>query len=131
MRPTPLHPSASPLPRDAGGIFSGIVIAVLILAAFAFLYPQVRERLPETLRYERSSSAQSSSQLSPSEFDEVDSYFTPDRLGSFAGEPATKTNASVEGVDLECWYYGVAGARGAYQICFENGKLSTKARFGQ
>ena len=108
------------------------MLAVLLLAAFAFLYPQVRDRLPETLRYERSSSsAQSSSQLSPSEFDQIDSYFTPDRLGSFAGEPATKTDASVEGVDLECWYYGVAGARGAYQICFENGKLSTKSRFGQ
>jgi hypothetical protein len=36
----------------------------------------------------------------------------------------------VEGVQLECWYYGVAGARGAYQICFENGRLSTKSRFG-
>jgi hypothetical protein len=107
------------------------VLAVLILAAFAFLYPQVRGRLPETLRYERSSAAQSTSQLSSAEFDQVDSTFTPPRLGGFAGEPATKTQASVEGVDLECWYYGVAGARGAYQICFENGKLSTKARFGQ
>lgn len=107
------------------------MLAVLALAAFALLYPKVRDRLPETLRYERSSATQSSSQLSPSEFDQIDSYFTPDRLGSFAGEPSTKTEASVEGVDLECWYYGVAGARGAYQICFENGKLSTKARFGQ
>lgn len=106
------------------------MLAVLALAAFALLYPKVRDSLPETLRYERSAT-QSSSQLSPSEFDQIDSYFTPDRLGSFAGEPATKTSASVEGVDLECWYYGVAGARGAYQICFENGKLSTKARFGQ
>ena len=107
------------------------MLAVLVLAAFAFLYPQVRDRLPETLRYERSSAAQSTSQLSSAEFDQVDSTFTPARLGGFAGEPATKTTASVEGVDLECWYYGVAGARGAYQICFENGSLSTKARFGQ
>ena len=41
MRPMPPHPSASPLPRDAGGILSGIVIAVLILAAVgigAFYY---------------------------------------------------------------------------------------------
>ena len=108
-----------------------LVLAAVVLGAFVFLYPQVRDRLPETLRYESSSAAQSSSQLSPSEFDQIDSYFTPDRLGSFAGEPATKTDASVEGVDLECWYYGVAGERGAYQICFENGKLSTKVRFGQ
>jgi hypothetical protein len=108
-----------------------VVLAALVLAAFVFLYPHVRDRLPETLRYEPSSATQSSSQLSPSEFDQIDSYFTPARLGSFAGEPATRTDASVEGVDLECWYYGVAGERGAYQICFENGKLSTKVRFGQ
>ena len=107
------------------------MLAVLALAAFALLYPRVRDRLPETLRYESSSAVQSSSQLSPSEYAQIDSYFTPDRLGSFAGEPTTKTEASVEGVVLECWYYAVAGARGAYQICFENGKLSTKARFGQ
>ena len=107
------------------------MLAAVVLAAFVFLYPQVRDRLPETLRYERSSATQSSSQLSSSEFAQIDSSFTPDRLGSFAGEPSEKTDASVEGVDLECWYYGVAGARGAYQICFENGKLSTKARFGQ
>jgi len=79
------------------------VLAAVVLGAFVFLYPQVRDRLPETLRYESSSAAQSSSQLSPSEFDQIDSYFTPDRLGSFAGEPATKTSASVEGVALECW----------------------------
>jgi len=107
------------------------VLAVVALAAFALLYPQVRDRLPETLRYERSSATQSSSQLSMSEFAEIDSSYTPERLGSSAGEPAEKTDASVEGVDLECWYYGIAGARGAYQICFENGRLSTKSRFGQ
>jgi hypothetical protein len=41
MRPTSLHPSASPLPRDAGGVMSGILVAVLILAAVgigAFYY---------------------------------------------------------------------------------------------
>ncbi len=41
MRPTALHPSASPLPRDAGGVLSGILVAVLILAAVgigAFYY---------------------------------------------------------------------------------------------
>jgi len=41
MRPTSLHPSASPLSRDAGGVMSGILVAVLILAAVgigAFYY---------------------------------------------------------------------------------------------
>ncbi len=38
MRPTPLHPtylSPSSLPRDAGGAMSGVIVAVLILAAVA------------------------------------------------------------------------------------------------
>ena len=40
MRPTPA-PSASPLPRDAGGALSGVLIAILILAVVgigAFYY---------------------------------------------------------------------------------------------
>jgi hypothetical protein len=102
------------------------------LAAFLLVYPVVRERLPQAMHYERSSSVgQSPSQLSSEEFAQIDSSFTPEKLGGFAGKPAAKTDASVEGVDLECWYYGVAGARGAYQICFENGRLSAKSRFGQ
>jgi hypothetical protein len=110
-----------------------LLLAALAFAGFVLVYPQVRDRLPHSLNYHRSSSsaAQSSSQLSTEEYGQIDSTFSPARLGSFAGEPATKTNASVEGVQLECWYYGVAGARGAYQICFENGHLSTKSRFGQ
>ena len=41
MRTLPLHPSTCPLPRDAGGALSGILVAVLILAAVgigAFYY---------------------------------------------------------------------------------------------
>jgi hypothetical protein len=41
MRPTPSHPSVTPLPRDAGGVVSGVLIAVLILAVIgigAFYY---------------------------------------------------------------------------------------------
>jgi hypothetical protein len=113
-----------------------LLLAALGFAVFVLVYPQVRDRLPHSLTYHRSASsaaaaAQSSSQLSTEEYGQIDSSFSPERLGSFAGEPATKTKASVEGVQLECWYYGVAGARGAYQICFENGHLSTKSRFGQ
>jgi hypothetical protein len=106
-----------------------LLLAALAFAGFVLVYPQVRERLPQALSYERSSSAQSASQLSSEEFAQIDSAYTSERLGSFAGKPTTKTKASVEGVQLECWYYGIAGARGAYQICFKNGRLSAKARF--
>ncbi len=110
-----------------------ILLAALALGAFLVVYPLVRERLPDALSYESSAApvGQSASQLSSEEFADIDSSFTPDSLGSFAGEPTTKTKASVEGVRLECWYYGIAGGRGAYQICFENGRLSTKTRFDQ
>lgn len=90
----------------------------------------MRDRLPHALNYQSSPATQSSSQLSTEEYGLIDSTFTPEKLGGFAGEPAEETKASVEGVQLECWYYGVAGARGAYQICFQNGRLSTKSRFG-
>lgn len=110
-----------------------ILLAALALGAFVLVYPAARERLPSAMHLVRNpepSAAQSASQLSSEEYAQVDAAFTPERLRSFAGEPASKTKASVEGVRLECWYYGVAGARGAYQICFENGRLSAKARFG-
>ena len=62
------------------------MLAALVLAAFVFLYPQVRDRLPETLRYERSSAAQSSSQLSPSEFDQIDSNDDAARLAAMVDQ---------------------------------------------
>jgi hypothetical protein len=110
-----------------------ILLAAVAFAAFVLAYPAIRDRLPDRVSYaDRSASAadQSASQLSSEEFAAVDSSFTPDRLRAFAGDPAKKTKASVEGFALECWYYGIAGARGAYQICFENGRLSTKLRYG-
>ena len=109
-----------------------ILLAAIAFTAFVLVYPAVRDRLPSSVDLVGSrtpAAAQAASQLSTEEFARVDSGFTPARLRSFAGEPAKKTQASVEGVQLECWYYGVAGARGAYQICFQNGRLSTKARF--
>jgi hypothetical protein len=120
----------SGIPTSVTAATKPLLLAALAFAAFVLVYPQVRDRLPQALSYERSPAVQSASQLSSEEFAEIDSSFTPEKLGGFAGKPATKTNASVEGVDLECWYYGVAGARGAYQICFENGRLSAKSRFG-
>jgi hypothetical protein len=111
-----------------------LLLAALALATFVFVYPLVRDRLPQAMDFvenRRSEVTESASQLSSEEFAHVEATFTPDRLRSFAGEPASMTKASVEGVRLECWYYGIAGAQGAYQICFENGRLSTKARFAR
>jgi hypothetical protein len=109
-----------------------ILLATAAVAAFVLLYPAAREQLPNAMHLVRNHTAparQSASQLSAEEFAHVSADFTPGQLRSFAGEPAEKTKASVEGIELECWYYGVGGARGAFQICFQNGRLSAKARF--
>jgi hypothetical protein len=108
-----------------------IVLAGVAFATFVLLYPQIRDRLPQAMNFtdNRTHAGESASQLSSTEFEQIESGFTPDRLSAFAGEPAAKTKASVEGVTLECWYYGIAGARGTYQICFENDRLSAKLRF--
>jgi hypothetical protein len=107
-----------------------LLLAAAALAAFLVLYPAARGRLPSIHQLgQRTGSTESASQLSPEEFAAVSTGFTPAHLRSFAGDPAEKTDASVEGIDLECWYYGIAGARGAFQVCFENGRFSTKTRF--
>jgi hypothetical protein len=111
-----------------------IVLAAVAVAAFILVYPLVRDRLPQALDYSSNggpAAAESASQLSSGEFEQIEPGFTPDRLRAFAGEPAAKTNASVEGVTLECWYYGIAGAQGTYQVCFENERLSAKLRFSR
>ncbi len=113
-----------------------LLLAALALGLIAFGAPLLLERAPDLrgaiqLAGKREQAgSQSAAQLSTVEFEQIGSGFTPGKLRSFAGEPATKSSAKVEGVALECWYYGVAGARGAYQICFEDGKLSTKVRYG-
>ena len=118
---------------DVATITKPLLLLAAALAAFVLVSPAARAHFPSfNLVGNRTAAAsQSASELSEEEFGQVNSSFTPGRLRSFAGEPAEKTDASVEGVDLECWYYGIAGARGAFQICFENGRLSTKARFGR
>jgi hypothetical protein len=117
---------------DVATITKPLLLLAAALAAFVLVSPAARAHFPsfDLLGNRTSPVSQSASQLSAEEFAQVNSSFTPSRLRAFAGAPAEKTDASVEGVNLECWYYGIAGARGAFQICFENGRLSTKARFG-
>jgi hypothetical protein len=110
-----------------------LLLAAAGLVSFALLFPAAREHFPSLhLLGERTAPApESASQLSSEEFAAVGIGFTPTRLRAFAGDPAKETDASVEGVDLQCWYYGIAGGRGAFQICFETGRFSTKTRFSR
>ena len=72
---------------------------------------------------------QSGSQISGTEFLSVPRGTPAARARGLLGEPEHTSTASVEGVRIECWTYGVAGATGAFQLCFANGLLSSRFRY--
>lgn len=72
---------------------------------------------------------QSASQISTGEFASAHGGMRRDALRALAGEPEQRTTARVEGLELECWYYGVVGETGTYQFCFVDGRLSSKRRY--
>jgi hypothetical protein len=112
-----------------------LLLAAVAFAAFVLVYPTVRERLPSlhVLGNPTTGSgvSQSAAQVSPGEFEQIEAGISPAGTRATVGEPASKSETTVEGLRLECWYYGVAGATGAYQLCFKNGHLATKLRFGR
>jgi len=112
-----------------------LLLAAAALAAFVLVYPTARERIPSlhVLGNPTTGSgvSQSAAQISPGEFELIEAGRSPAALRASVGEPASKSETTVEGLRLECWYYGVAGSTGAYQLCFKNGRLATKLRFGR
>jgi hypothetical protein len=112
-----------------------LLLAAAALAAFVLVYPAARERIPSlhVLGNHTTGSrvSQSAAQISPGEFEQIEVGISPAGIRATMGEPASKSETTVEGLRLECWYYGVAGATGAYQLCFKNGRLATKLRFGR
>jgi hypothetical protein len=116
-----------------------LLLAAAALAAFVLVYPAARERIPSlhvlgnptTGAGVAQSAAQSAAQISPGEFEQIEAGISPAGIRATVGEPASKSETTVEGLRLECWYYGVAGSTGAYQLCFKNGRLATKLRFGR
>lgn len=115
-------------------LLAGVLLGLVAFGAPAIVgggAPDIRGALDFVASGARDGGAQSASQISSGEFAQVDSGFTLDRLRALAGEPASRSAAEVEGVELECWYYGIVGATGAYQFCFANGKLRAKLRYGR
>ena len=112
-----------------------VVVAVLLVLGLGALAPtltshasSLRDSLPE-LSDTASGREQGQAQISPEEFGVAEYGTRKTVVRARVGEPERTTSADVEGVSLECWYYGVAGATGAYQLCFVEGRLSSKARF--
>jgi hypothetical protein len=113
------------------------VVALVVAAAFAFGGSALLERASEArpdvtalLDEARDREGQSGAQLSASEFLRIPKEATQALVEANAGEPESRHRIAVERVELECWYYGIAGATGAYQLCFVNGKLRSKIGYG-
>ena len=112
-----------------------LVVLLVAVAAFVAAAPAIRDST-ESLRgqltsflEEHGSNGQSAEQISSGEFDAVEGGVKQDALRALVGAPARRTSAHVEGLKLDCWYYGVAAATGVYQFCFVDGKLSSKRRY--
>ena len=89
----------------------------------------IRDEVSTFIEDHGSGDGQSGEQISSGEFDAVHGGMKQDTLRSLVGSPARRTTARVEGLELDCWYYGVAAATGVYQFCFVDGKLSSKRRY--
>jgi hypothetical protein len=112
-----------------------LVVLVVGVAALAAAVPSLKGNA-SSLRTQVSNwvdshngNGQSAEQISGGEFASAHAGMTPSALRNLVGSPADENTVKVEGLQLECWYYGVAGATGAYQFCFQDGKLSAKRRF--
>ncbi len=106
-----------------------VLAAVVVVPVLLAQAPGVRSKA-ESLLGGGGGSAQSSSQISRAEFNEIGSGISTKELRALVGEPDSSHAATVEGIEVECWYYGVGGATATYQLCFANGFLTSKLRFG-
>jgi hypothetical protein len=105
-------------------------VAALVAAAPSLLdsTSNIRDEVSSFIE-DHGGNGQSAEQISSGEFDAAHGGMKQDTLRDLFGSPSRRTTARVEGIDLDCWYYGVAGATGAYQFCFVDGKLSSKRRY--
>ena len=110
----------------------GAVLAVLFLllggSAVLAAARDVPDRVADAVRG-GATGGQSASQISGAEFLAVPRGTAAARVRALLGEPEHASKATVEGVDVECWAYGVAGATGAFQLCFRNGRLASRFRY--
>jgi len=112
-----------------------LVVLVVGIAALAAAVPSLRGNATSLQKQvsnwvdTHGGNGQSAEQISSGEFASAHAQMTPSALRNLVGSPADESTVKVEGLQLECWYYGVAGATGVYQFCFQDGKLGSKRRF--
>ena len=110
-----------------------VAVVLLLVGGTSVLakVPDVRDRAADLVDQARGDdgAGQSDSQVSASEFGQVRFGYATARLRELVGAPEAKHETTVEGLELECWYYGIVGGSGSYQFCFADGKLRSKFRF--
>ncbi len=121
---------------EGSRILRSIVIALVVLLAVSVVggsavLAAVRDLPERTMEVVRGSEqrGQSAAQISPREFVRVRRGETKERVRALLGEPETTARATVEGVAVECWLYGISGTTGAFQLCFADGRLSSRFRY--
>jgi len=103
--------------------------AVLFLVVTGTTFVEMRERVASLGGSSGGGRSQSGSQISEAEFARAEMGMSPQALRAFVGEPEGRSTNRIEGLRIECWYYGIGGTSGAYQLCFTNGELRSKLRF--
>lgn len=106
---------------------AGAVVLFLVVTGTTFV--EMRERVGAIGGLAAADRPQSGSQISEAEFERAAIGSSPEALRAFVGEPEAQSTNRIEGLRIECWYYGVGGTSGSYQLCFANGKLRSKLRF--
>ena len=108
------------------------VVVVFVVGGSAVLakVPDLREKAGDLVRSGgRGETGQGAAQLSTAEFAHIRPGITPSRLRGLVGEPESKNKTRVEGMEIECWYYGIVAETGSFQFCFANGKLTSRFRY--
>ena len=73
-------------------------------------------------------SEKSSAQVTKKKVKQVKLGDTKREVRALLGKPENSDRMEVEGMKMDCWYYGVLAER-SWQFCFNNGKLESKNRY--
>ena len=112
-------------------VIGGLVLVVLASAGGTAVIASARDFPARALDAVRGDGeGQGRAQLSAREYLSIENGWTRDRVRAFIGDPEATSSARVEGFELECWSYGIAGATGVFQLCFVDGQLESRFRYG-
>ena len=112
-------------------VIGGVVLVVLASAGGTAVIASARDLPARALEAVRGDGeGQGRAQLSAQEYLSIEHGWTRDRVRAFVGHPEATSSAQIEGVALECWSYGIAGATGVFQLCFVDGRLESRFRYG-